>query len=801
MRVKRILALVLAAALLASACIGLSGCSEDAHDGAAETGYSFVQDIVARDYKSAYEHVYSFSSDVKSESDFVERFENIYDALRVTRVELIDRSVGQISDSEYVLDYRLRITSELLGVNDYTFRAEIMAGPLGYSVLYSPDLILPMLEEGDKVRVQYQEGDRGEIFTQDGKLLAKNDYAESVYIDLDHEPDIEQVKSVLSSLFDADVERIQSRYEAAVESERPVQVLLTFPRGTITQEEYDTIDDVTGLSVDTSSLTEKRYYPFRDNTAHAVGYLGAPTDDEIAEDPSIDENSLVGRTGIEQVYESVLRGSDGWRIYVEDSRGEIKEVLYDDPKTDGSDVYLTLDSTMQNRAYTLLQANCTDDQSGVVIVLDYNTGDVRAMANYPSYDPNLFNPVSDEVWKHYSEDPLTPMFSRCTQADYMPGSTFKVFSAVPAIENGVLDENSIPPITIGKGPTGGDTWIPTKELTGSAWTYPAITRVSTPSGRDYENAIKSSDNIFFAYYALKTGVDGMRTYLERIGIGEAPAFELPVRASSYGNEDTDYNLHWAAQAGYGIGISITPIQVASMYTAVMNDGDMLNPTIVDKVSRTEGAEEEVEWENEKTFFKRGTMNSKAIRMAKQAMRRVMLDGTAYKAGLGVIEGLMGKTGTAQYDGKDREMNWIVAINPNDENIYLVMVDAKRNEGTEPKLAILRGMLLPKTYTTTYSGDYSDDSTYSGGGGGRYTYNDSWGTGGGGYSVGGGDSTGGGGTAQEPEPVVPEEPAGGGGDGDAAGGGGDGDNGGGGDAGGGGDGDAGGGGDEGGGGEE
>ncbi|MBD5560177.1 MAG: hypothetical protein HDQ87_07470 [Clostridia bacterium] len=698
---KKWTALFLVVIMLLGA-LPLSGCTTSSGsdvEGAAATGYAFIQELLDRNYEAAYEKVYSFTSDVQSRQDFVDRFTNIYDALEISDIELLSRSVTQTADSEYQLNYSLRLESGLLGTLDYDYEAQIVKGPLGFAVIYTPALILPMLSEGDKVRVSYQEGDRGEIFTADGKLLAKNDYAETIYLDMEKDPDIEEIKDVLSELFDADEQKIQKRYETALEKEYPLQVLLTFPRNTITAEQSERLSSVRGLGLDDSSLTEKRYYPMADNTAHITGYLGSPTEDELAADETLTETSLIGRTGLEQAFESDLRGNDGWLIYIEDGRGEVKEVLYEDAKTDGSDVYVTIDSTLQNKAYTLLQANCKDDQSGCVIVMDYKTGDIKAMVNYPSFDPNLFNPTPAEVWKHYSEDPLTPMFSRCTQADYMPGSTFKMFTAVPAIEAGKLDEDTHVHLKIQRNDNGTEMWNPGDDIATLRWSFPYITRVSTPSDSDFENAVKSSDNIFFAYYALLTGIEPMKDYLDRLGIGDAPDFELPVRKSSYGNESTDYNLHWLAQTGYGIGVSVTPLQMASMYTALMNDGDIVNPTIVSKVSHTSGSEETVEKTNSRTIFRENVMSSKAISMAKTAMRRVILDGTAYAANLGDLPDLMAKTGTAQYDGKDREMNWIICINPGDGCVYLVMVDAKTDEGTRPKLAILNGLLKPAGYSS------------------------------------------------------------------------------------------------------
>jgi penicillin-binding protein len=135
----------------------------------------------------------------------------------------------------------MQMDSGLLGMVTYDFATEIVAGPLGYTVIYTPALILPMLEEGDKVRVTNQYGVRGEIFSSDGEVLAKNDYAQSIYVDLDQKPDIEQIKTFLSSNFEIDEDTVQKKYDNAVEKNYPLEVLATFPRETLTPAQIEQI--------------------------------------------------------------------------------------------------------------------------------------------------------------------------------------------------------------------------------------------------------------------------------------------------------------------------------------------------------------------------------------------------------------------------------------------------------------------------------------------------------------------------------------------------------------------------------
>lgn len=678
-------------------------------DGADTCGYAFAQKMADRDYEGAYDLMYSFTSDVQSKSDFVTRLTNIYDALQISDISLANALVTPVNEEEgkYNLEYTLNMTSTLLGDVSYTYNAEILSNPLGYSVIYTPSLILPKMEEGDKVRVLNQYGVRGEIFSADGKLLAQNAYAQTIYIDLDQNPDIEEVVAFLTAKYGVDEEKIRRKYANAVEKGYPLEVLATFPRDTFTAADISEITEVNGLGVDDERLSPIRYYPLADNAAHIIGYMGSPTEEQIEEAKlnGVKLNSSVGKTGLEAAYEDTLKGTDGRIIYIENSKGEIKEVLWEEAKSNGADIYLTIDTTLQNTAYTLLAANCAERQSGAVVIMDYKTGDVKAMVSYPSFDNNLFNfPISAEVWDYYSDpENQNPLFPRATQSVYMPGSSFKPFAAVPAIESGILTENSTPPISV-----EDNKWMPQM----SGWHFPTINRTEEPKGGPwiFEVAMKSSDNIFFAYYTLEVGEEAFINYLKKIGIGEAPDFELPIKDSNLINDTTEeVSLHLLAEMGYGNGeLEISPIQMASMYTAFENEGDMINPTIIDHIARSDDNVEVLLWENERTVFKEDTMLPSTIAFEKSGLRRVFTDGTAYWGNMWDIPGLYGKTGTGRMG--NREVNWIIAINPNDGLLYLVVLDTGLDVGSAPKLAIMHGLLKPENYNYALKQDVSHISS-------------------------------------------------------------------------------------------
>jgi penicillin-binding protein len=690
---KKIFSLVLVAVLAA----GILSCDSPPFGGAATTGYGFAQAIAGGDYAGAYGYLYENSPDLETEEAFAERYTNIFDAMQVENIELVDRAVEENED-RFTLTYTLQMQSALMGSLSYDYQADVIPCENGYGVIFTPSLILPYLEAGDTVRVKTEYGQRGEVFDKNKELLASNDYAQSVYLEIANINDIGAASQTLADVLGLDAAEVVEKYDNAVENGFDLEVVKAYPKYTLTQSEKDALTAVPGIGVDEDSLTPIRYYPMEDNCAHVVGYMGSPSEEEVAAmaEEGITEDSKIGKTGLESAYEDALRPKNGFKLYVMDSLGNEKKVLYEQPAQDGEDLVLTLDSNVQNKAYTLLATNVREGESGAVVVMDYQTGDVEAMVSYPSFDPNSFGfPMDSALWGYLnSEEAQTPLFSKATQAVYPPGSSFKPFSIVPALEGGKITPETVPDLHI----VNDLEWTPDLP----DWYYPSIKRVSPTLG-DFNmmNAMKSSDNIFYAWAALQVGIDPFMAHMNKIGMGEAPSFELPVTQSNLINEGTEMNIKILADMGYGMGeLLLSPLQLACMYTALMNDGDMLNPTVVDSIyQEQDGAYNEV-WQNARTVFKEDTMQPSTIDTLMQAMHLVVDSGTGYPARLAGVD-MVGKTGTAQViqaDGSIREKNWIILIGLDEGNkkLVLVMLDTAKDEG-EAKFTIARELMKPADY--------------------------------------------------------------------------------------------------------
>ncbi len=705
-RMKKIIVFALAIALIFLFC----ACdAAGIGNGAQTVGYAFAQAIADRDYGKAYDYLYKNSPDIGGKDEFIQRFTSIMKALQVTDIKLADRSVTP-SDQLSNLKYTLELKSTLMGDLSYEYRAEIIQSLDGYAVIYTPSLVLPFLEAGDTVRVQTLYGQRGEIFDKNKEVLAKNDYAQSVYLEIKKVEDINAAAQTINSVLGVDASKIVDQYNNADKNKLDVAVVKAYPRYTLTDEQIKTLTAVPGVGVDDSSLTPIRYYPMADNTAHVVGYMGSPSDEELKsmESKGITSDSKIGKTGLEAAYEDALRPSNGFRIYVQDSLGNLKKTLYEKSKQDGEDIVTTLDSKIQNKAYTLLAANVRQGENGAVVVLDYKTGNVDALVSYPSFDPNNFSfPMDQKLWTYLNSDAAgKPLVNRAIGAAYPPGSSFKPFAITPALELGKLTPETVVNLNI-----VDNSWTP--DLPN--WHYPSIKRAHPTIGEyNMMNAMKSSDNIFYAWAALQVGIDPFMEHMHKIGMGEAPTFELPIKTSNLLNKNTEMNIKYLADMGYGMGeLLVSPLQLASMYTALMNNGDILNPTVVGSIYKTEEGAYNKVWQNEKTVFKSGIMNSSTIDILDRALHMVVDSGTAYESRLEDVN-MMGKTGTAQIqqaDGSMREINWLVLIGLDEGNqkLVLVMLDTQKDQG-DARYYIAKELMKPEGYDLTHPEESEPEST-------------------------------------------------------------------------------------------
>ena len=320
----------------------------------------------------------------------------------------------------------------------------------------------------------------------------------------------------------------------------------------------------------------------------------------------------------------------------------------------GQDLILSIVLSKQIEAYDLLKENTYSGQNGVAIVMDAATGAVQAMASYPSYDNNLFSfPINSETWKKLNDpDNNQPLYDRATQGLYPPGSLLKPFTIIPALEQG-----KVTPDSSFDGTIINNQWTPNR----SDWNSPPITRVSnTGSPLRLTNALIHSDNIYFAWVALKVGAEAMTEFLSSIGFAEPFDFDVPVRKSNIINEGDELYARLLADMGYGQGeLLVSPIQMASLFSAYANGtGDSIKPYLVSQIKQTQGTKHVLIKTAEPTVAVANLMEAKTYNTIFPLLQRVITEGTGRRVS-SVSTPLAGKTGTAEVGFFKSQRNLLV----------------------------------------------------------------------------------------------------------------------------------------------
>jgi len=427
----------------------------------------------------------------------------------------------------------------------------------------------------------------------------------------------------------------------------------------------------------------KRYYPYGNFASYVIGYV-----------KSNDEGKLNGEMGIESYYNKLLNGKDGYTIYQQDVNG------YKIPNTnetkvksdDGVDVHLTIDNNIQYFAekYTKEAFETYSPEWVVTVVADAKTGAILASTSYPSFDPNIKN--------------LTNYLNPLVSFSYEPGSTMKTFTYMATMEKGVYNGND----TFKSGS------IDFGENTINDWLQKGFGTIT------YDEGFVYSSNVGISYLTKKyfTAAE-LKLYFEKFGFGKKTGIELPGELA--GTLSFKYPIE-VANAGFGQGILVTPIQMIQALTSISNDGMMLKPYIVDKVVDTNT--DEIIYQGSKTEL--GQVASKStVNKIKDLLYKVIYNDLYYSTGAGYkMEGydLIGKTGTAQYINTSNgtyyfdEINYIrsfAGMFPKENPQIIIYTALKRPySGSKGMQTIVKGLVRDiSNYKNIYIEKSTEDNTY------------------------------------------------------------------------------------------
>ncbi|HTU49989.1 MAG TPA: penicillin-binding protein 2 [Acidobacteriaceae bacterium] len=320
---------------------------------------------------------------------------------------------------------------------------------------------------------------------------------------------------------------------------------------------------------------ERRLYPSNGFAAHLIGYVGEVSEDMLENDPRYafyQPGDVVGRAGVEESYDPILRGTDGSRDVIVDSHGRELGALGIEPATPGKSIRLTIDLDVQKAAEEAL-----GPRQGAIIAIDPRTGEVLAMVSHPTFDPNEFAiRIHRDEWNKLITDPDHPLMNKAIQAQLAPGSTFKIIEAIAGLQEGIAENMTV-------DCHGGAVFY------GRYFKCWISARHETHGITDLTKAIYQSCDVFFYTLAEKMGIDQIAEWAHKFGLGQKTGIDLPDEASGIVPSPEwkmrNYHQKWFAGETISVGIgqgalAVTPIQLIRAIAGIGSGGVLKRPHVV-----------------------------------------------------------------------------------------------------------------------------------------------------------------------------------------------------------------------------
>lgn len=540
-----------------------------------ETLKEYMSYISNQKYEQMYEMIDVGASGNICQEDFVKRNSAIYEGIDVDNMKVhitsYDKEQKEICYETSMDTVAGNVTFE----NNVSFIQEKGT----YKLVWSDSLIFPELDSTDKVKVSVTNAERGQILDRNGRVLAGKGVASSVGVVPGKLENRDDAISQLADLLEMKVEDIERKLSAKWVKEDSFVPLKTIPKvdelkllslkpdkETLAEKErHEKLLEIPGVKISDIGIRE---YPLGEAAAHLVGYVQNVTAEDLEEHDGegYTSNSVIGKSGMEGLFEKELKGQNGCSITIVYSNGNKKKIIVSTIVENGKDIKLTIDSNLQKELYEQFK----DDKSCSVAMNQY-TGEVLALVSTPSYDNNDFiRGMSSEKWNALNEDENKPMYNRFRQV-WCPGSTFKPIIAAIGLTTGAIDPNE-------DYGNEGLSW-----QKDSSWGSYHVTTLHAYEPVILKNALIYSDNIYFAKAALKIGERDMESSLTKLGFNEELPFDIKVAKSQFSNTDKIEKEIQLADSGYGQGqILVNPLHMACIYSAFCNEGNMIKPYLTYK---------------------------------------------------------------------------------------------------------------------------------------------------------------------------------------------------------------------------
>lgn len=557
----------------------------------------------------------------------------------------------------------------------------VLIGRAGYLQIYEGDTYA-RLADGNRIRIIPSMAPRGTFFDRNGELLVTNRPGFAVSLLPLTEPISDAVIYRVSDLVKVPVEDIKAKIAAHV-GFNPIRI-----KSDVTQDIVSVIEEqkslYPGVVIEVQPI---RNYIYHEKAAHTFGYVSEINDTELEKMKAdgYKTGDIIGKFGLEKIYDKELRGKNGGEQVEVDVAGRPVQILGKKEPIPGDDLVLTIDKNLQ-----LAAEKAVDEQLALIhanaaaaVALDPQTGEVLALVSRPAFDPNLFaHGISTKDWNVLNNNPFHPMDNKAITGEYPPGSTFKIVTGTAALTEGVVS--------------------PTEKIldTGRHWIIPKGNAEGEALGWiDFTQALAHSDNVYFYEMGNRLGIDRLEKYARMFGLGAATGIDLPYEADGLvanrrykekNFEDGEWYLSETFDAAIGQGFNlVTPLQAAMVMGEIAADGKRYKPHLVKRIVGPDGKTvKDVAPE----LLSRLEVPENVIQLVQNGLHDVTKYGTAASSFRGFTIDIAGKTGTAE-NPHGRDHGWFVAYGPySSPNIVVAVIVEQGGFGSQSAVPIGRKIL-------------------------------------------------------------------------------------------------------------
>lgn len=557
----------------------------------------------------------------------------------------------------------------------------VLIGRAAYLQIYQGEYYAG-LADGNRIRIVPSMAPRGTFYDRNGELLVTNRPGFSVSLLPLTAPISDDVIARLSDLLKVPTVEIKTKI-AGHSGFNPIRI-----KTDVTPDIVSIIEEqksqYPGVVIE---VTPIRDYILRQEGAHTFGYVSEINDTELEKmkDEGYKSGDIIGKFGIEKIYDKELRGENGGQQVEVDVSGKPVQILGRKEPVPGDDLELTIDIKLQQAAEKAVDEQLTQigAHAAAAVVMNPQTGEILAMVSRPAFDPNLFaHGISSKDWNQLNNNPYHPMDNKTITGEYPPGSTFKIVTGTAALTEGVVtpDEQIF---------DSGHHWIiPKGNADGEALGW-----------LNFRSALAHSDNVYFYEMGNRLGIDRLEKYARMFGLGAKTGIDLPYEASGLvanrrykekNFDDGEWYLSETFDAAIGQGFNlVTPLQAAMVMGEIAADGKRYKPHVVNRIIAPDGS---VVKDFQPELLSQLDVPEEDIKLVQDGLHDVTKYGTAASSFRGFTVDIAGKTGTAE-NSQGRDHGWFVAYGPFDNpNVVVAVIVENGGYGSQSAVPIGRKIL-------------------------------------------------------------------------------------------------------------